>query len=336
MTIKFIKIWILLSLLISSTACSTPFSRPITFSQFYQTGDTYMGIQLRGTIKLANSQIKGIKIAELSGLAWDEDEGILYAISDNGYLFHLRPVITKNILTDVTLMAGFRLRNKKGQRLPSSDAEGLAILKGNNGRVGDSQLIISFERKPQIARFRPNGQLLSHYTLPKKLRNRRNYYSTNKMLESVSQHPRFGILTAPEWPFKRKNRAYSLKGQHQQTIYALNGKQWTFPAYPAPNSAIVALEVLENNSLLVLERAFVSAFKPLIISLRQLQLFRNGKTEVKQIATFNNHRGWQIDNFEGLTHHRNNYFFMISDDNDHALQATLLSYWKLVNGSSRK
>lgn len=327
MMIKVIKIGIVLFLLMSSSACSTPFSRPIIFSQHYDTGDTYMGIRLQGTIKLANYQINGLKMTELSGLAWDEDDGILYAISDNGYLFHLRPVIIKQILTDVKLVAGFRLQQKNGKRLSSQDAEGLSILKARNGRIGDSQLIISFERKPQIALFNPKGQLLNEYTLPKKLRNPQNYYNQNKMLESVSQHPHFGILTAPEWPLKQKNTTYSLKGQHQHTIYALNGQQqWRFPAYPVPNSAIVALEVLENNSVLVLERAYVSIFKPLIISLRQLWLLGNGKTQQKQLAIFDSHEGWQTDNFEGLTHHRHNNFFMISDDNNSPLQMTLLSY----------
>jgi hypothetical protein len=329
-----IKKLALFTLLITPVGCMTTFSRPVSFSDQHQTGDTYMEIRLRGTVELATGKINGIPLAELSGLAWDEDEGLLYAVSDGGSLFHLRPVITDNTLTNVKAVSAYWLLNQKGERLQPVDSEGLAILNGNNGVAGDTELVISFEHPLQMARVSPQGEPLGDYVLPTPLQRAENYYSTNKALEAVTVHPHLGILTSPEWPLKKKNTGYSLKGQHKHTVYALEGgKQWTFPAYPAPNSAVVALEALEDGSVLVLERAFVSVFEPLIISLRRLWLYtckkcsENVKSE--QVAVFDNTQGWKVDNFEGLTHHQGAYFFMVSDDNGRSLQDTFLSYFEL-------
>jgi hypothetical protein len=323
---NYIKPLTIFTLSITTTACATSsVSSPVVFSEQHQLGDTHMEIRLRGTVELANNEINGFKLTELSGLAWDEDENVLYAVSDKGYLFHLRPSIIQNSLTSVIPLSAYRLQTKK-----SKDSEGLAILNGNNGITGDSELVISFEGKPQIARFTPEGERLGDYTLPTPLQNLKNYHKPNKALEAVTVHPRLGIITAPEWPLKRKNTVYSVNGQHKHTLYALNGngKQWTFPAYPAPNSAIVALEALEDNSVLILERAFSSVFQPLIISVRRVWLSENHR-KFSQVAVFDNSQGWNLDNFEGLTHHREGYFFMVSDDGDNALQRTLLSYWEL-------
>ncbi len=313
---NFKRVIITILLIIATVSCvASSFSHPIAFSNKYKSGEQYMNIRLKGTLELTIP-----KISELSGLAWDKDKNILYAISDNADLYHLKPQIVNNTLVGIRLLAAYKLTKKNGKRLKSRDSEGLAIWNG--------QLIISFERKPKIAKFTPTGRLISKYRLPKKLAKIKNYQSKNKSLEAVTRHPRFGILTAPEYPLKNTG--------NKHTIYSLKTKQqWTIPAYPAPNSAIVALETLKDGSILVLERAFSSIFKPLIISVRQVWLStcscsKGDDSEFKQIAVFNNFKGWEIDNFEGLTHHKDNYFFMVSDDNDSKLQKTLLTYWELV------
>lgn len=332
------KLAIFTLLIIPASCIISSFSRPVIFSTNHPIGDTYMGIRLLGMVKLANKEINGILLTELSGLVWDNDEQLLYAVSDNGSLFHLRPIISDNILTQIEAVSAYWLHNKKGKKLQSRDSEGLALLNGNNGVAGDSELVISFEQIPRVARFTPDGQPLADYTLPAALSNIDNYYTANKGLEAVTVHPQLGIITAPEWPLRQKNTVYSLKGQHKHTIYAIeSGEHWTFPAYPTPNSAIVALEALADGSVLVLERAFVSVFKSVIISLRRLWLStcQNCSVTVKweQVAVFDSQE-WRVDNFEGLTHHTGAYFFMVSDDNERSfLQETLLSYWELTNSN---
>lgn len=328
-----IRIFNSLLLLGMMTACASSSVRPVPFSSQYAEGDTFMGIRLHGTIELPAIKVNGIKLAELSGLAWDEDEGILYAVSDQGNLFHLQPVITHHTLTSAVLLSAYPLSDETGKRLRPRyrDAEGLAIIHGNNSIKGDSQLLISFEGIPSIARFTPTGKLLERYTLPKPLQNVKNYVNSNKALESVTIHPQFGILTAPELP---------LKGNEGKiVIYSLAGLQWSFPPHPAPNSAVVALEALDDGSVLVLERAWVSIWRPLIISLQRIWLSPcnqcaghvNTDVKVKTVVEFDSSKGWYLDNFEGLTRHQGSYFFMVSDDNESSWQRTLLSYFEIID-----
>ena len=43
-------------------------------------------IHIQAVAQLSNFTINGLKVSELSDLAWDADEELLYALSDNGYL----------------------------------------------------------------------------------------------------------------------------------------------------------------------------------------------------------------------------------------------------------
>jgi len=333
----FIKLLFSLTLVITSACNSLP-TQSFHFSDEYHDGDTYMNVRLRGSLTLASQKIEGIRLSELSGLGWDADEGLLYAISDRGRLFHLVPTIVDNILMDVKVLHAYSLKNAQGKRL-KSDSEGLTLLNERNGIRGDSELLISFERRPRLMVFSPEGVLRGEKTLPKILRNIENYAGSNKSLESVTIHPKWGILTAPEWPLKENAL---LQGQRQHTLYSLDGCQWSFPVYSAPNSAIVALEPLEDGSILVLERAFVAIYKPLVISLRQLWLNDcqpEGDTvmvnKIRTVAVFSNAEGWRVDNFEGLSRHHDDYFFMVSDNNDNSLQRTLLNYFEILPTKSK-
>lgn len=330
MLFKTKMVWLLSSmgigLFISACPSVCVATQLFNLSFFHQPGDTFMRIRLRGTIELpADKKINGLKLTELSGLAWDEDEGILYAVSDKGYLFHFQPILLKKTLTSIHYHGAYQLRNREGRKLPSRDSEGLALLKGRNGIKGDSELVIAFERVPSVGRFTSTGEWLGNYILPTPLQQIKNYSYRNTALESVTIHPQFGMLTAPEWPL-RGNKGKII-------IYAQNGQQWAFPHHPAPNSAVVALEALPNGSILVLERAFVSKFRPLIISLRHITLStcQLNTCPLKKIFIFNNSRGWRIDNFEGLTRYRANTFFMVSDNNDNPFQRTLLNYFEILS-----
>ena len=51
---------------------------------------------------------------------------------------------------------------------------------------------------------------------------------------------------------------------------------------------------------------------------------------VETVALLDTAQGYQIDNFEGLTRHKGNRFFMVSDNNDLFVQRTLLLYFEIV------
>ncbi|ALG67445.2 esterase-like activity of phytase family protein [Beggiatoa leptomitoformis] len=321
-------IFLLLFLL---TACTSVHSQPYPLSRTYAVNTDYMQIRLRGTVQIPTQEVDNLTLGGLSGLAWDEDEQLLYAVSDTGRLFHLRLTFEHQQLREATPIKAVLLKNKQGIALNTlrrqRDAEGLSIRNGNNGIQGDSELIIAFERNPRIERYQPTGEWLGAYSLPNPLKNIDNYLSINDSLESVTLHPQYGILTAPEHPLKSETA-------QQIRIFNLQGQSWTLPSHTAPNSAVTDLAVMDDGTLLLLERAFTSIFSPLIISLRRVQLCTQktgNTTNVQELAVFDSSKGWSIDNFEGLTHHHSAFFLMVSDDNYRSFQTTLLSYIEIIN-----
>ncbi len=317
-----------------TVACASSSSRKVDLSDEYATGGKYMRMRLQGTLELP-SKIDESSIFGLSDIAWDEDEQRLYIISDRGHLFHFKVNIVEQTLTSVALIQAYLLKNSSDKPIKQRDSEGLALINGHNNIKGDSELLVSFEGIPRIINFTAQGKWLKNIELPEILQDRHRYIHTNRMLESVTIHPTLGILTAPEFPLKADDNSYRVDGVHKHVIYAMDGKSWHFPAYPAPKSGVVSLEALTDGSILVLERAYVSPFQALIISLRKVWLStcdcaEGFDSQLEQIVVLDNTKGWLLDNFEGLTQHQGRYFFMVSDNNDNPLQRTLLTYFEIL------
>lgn len=308
---------------------------PISLADRVGPGDAYAGIRLLGALRLSDAQIDGLRLCGLSGLAWDEDASLLYAISDQGRLFHLRPEFDGHgYLSRIRPVAAYPLRNAAGAplRAPFDDAEGLAIRNGENGIPGDAELLVSFEVKPRVARYNPKGEWRGEEPLPAPLRDIRNYRDNNQALESVTLHPRWGVLVGTEAPLRADPAG-------QVRIFTRQSPFWNYPLGNAPGSALVAMEALADGSLLTLERAFVAPLRPLIISLRRTEPLPAPGTnqtllKVADLAVFDSGQGWLLDNFEGLTYYRDRRFFIVSDDNCNAWQATLLVYFELQSAVS--
>ncbi len=312
-------------------ACATPDiqATPVTLTDQVHVGAAYQGIRLRGALRLNEVQHDELPLCGLSGLAWDEDGGLLYAISDQGVLFQLRPAFAADgTLSGVQRVAAHPLRDALNQplRSPWHDAEGLAIRNGDNGKPEDTELLISFEGKPRVVRYSPTGQWQGEEPLPAPLRDLRNLQHPNKALEAVTVDPRWGVIVGTEAPLRGDPDG-------QIRLFRNDGRFWRYPLGPAPGSALVAMEALPDGSLLTLERAFVAPLQPLIISLRRAMLPVVATAEplaVAEVAVFDSSQGWLLDNFEGLTRYRGQRFFMVSDDNCKAWQNTLLVDFELL------
>jgi hypothetical protein len=279
-----------------------------------------MGIQILDQKQLSFDTINGIKCTELSDVTYDSTTDILYFVGDKGSLFTFHAQFSEKI-EGLEPLHATRLKTKKGKKLRKwkRDAEGLTL--DSKGR-----LLISFEGKAKIGWFHKNskkiGRRIYNYRVPKLLRDTKNYRSKNKSLEALAWHPQYGILTAAEWPLAKDDKK-------RQTIYALDGKEWHFKAEPEPRSALVAMEVMDDGNLLVLERSYTNLLSPFVITLKKVMI-KGCKTEmcpVKILAKMNSHKGWNIDNFEGLAHVGKNRYVMVSDDNDNFFQKTLLIYF---------
>ncbi|MDS4040194.1 MAG: esterase-like activity of phytase family protein [Candidatus Competibacter sp.] len=312
-------------------ACATTEFRAESISLADQVGpgDSYAGIRLLGALRLNNARIDGLRLCGLSGLAWDEDAGLLYAISDSGGLFHLRPAFDeRGYLSGIRPAAAYPLQDEAGQpvRAPFDDSEGLAIRNGDNGIPGDTELLVSFEVKPRVARYSPAGLWRGEEPLPALLRDIRSYRDSNQALESITTDPRRGVLVGTETPLRGDPAGWV-------RIFALDGRFWSYPLGSAPGSALVAMESLPDGSLLALERAFVAPLRPLVISLRRTELPATQTTvplSVADVAVLDSGQGWLLDNFEGLTRFRDRRFFMVSDDNCNSWQSTLLVQFELL------
>ncbi len=306
-------------------------------SEKYKPGDDFMATRLLGAVRLNAKKMKGEKPRELSGLAWDDDERLLLAISDDGFIVHLEPEITNSILTGLKVAGVYPLYGEDGKQLTKSlgDAEGLVGHNMSNRISGDSYVSISFEERPRIQDFSLQGEFLRSHELPESLRSINNYADKNQELESLTIHPVHGMLTAPERPLETSGTQFF-------SLYNLTGDVWHYPSLDHKNSALVGMETMPNGNILVLERRFASLFQPIIFALRELNLSAPELSEaklVREVIHFNSSDAWKIDNFEAVAHHTENRYFVISDDNESVFQKTLLIYLEIKDfeaGSPRQ
>jgi hypothetical protein len=310
-------------------ARSVEIGRGFSLSEAYKPGDVYMGIRLLGALRLKSPTVNGLQPRELSGLAWDADEGVLYAVSDDGFIVHMRPKFTGDILSGVDLVSAHLLLDEQGRPCPErmTDAEGLVAWASRNGTVGDTELVVSFEREPRISVFRPDGALVRTIPLPAALGDLAGYSGDNHELEALTAHADFGLITAPERPLRAAQSG-------RFTLYSADGREWTYPPLHPEYSTVAGLETMPGGDLLILERRFSSIFKPVIFAVRRVKLSARGDDPdipVHEVVHLDTSKGWAVDNFEAIARHEGNRYFLVSDDNENAFQKTLLLYFEVLD-----
>lgn len=274
-------------------------------------------ILMHGAVELASRSSDGKTIGSLSALAWDEDEGILHALSDDAHLYHFEPVFEDGEFVAVNFVGRTRLRDEGDGKLKGKerDSEGACIINGNNGRKGDSELLVAFEQKPRIDRFSVEGRKVGEVELPEALTNVRNYSGPNHALESVTWHPDHGVMTLPQRP-----------QDDGHFLYAASGRKWAYEMTPLRGNEVVALETMPDGDLLVMERLFEEGvFGGAIITLRR-GVIDADSLALSTLAVLKSRDGWRLENFEGLTHHRDGRYFIVSDNDDKPARPTLLYY----------
>lgn len=303
-------------------------TRQVTLSQNLKAGDHTGRLHFLGMLELPDITHDGVRMSQLSGLAWDDDEGILYALSDKGGLFHLQPQFNDDKLTGVKLLRSLTLRDPgtdkplRGWRI---DAEGLDIVNGRNGRKGDAELIVSMERVPHITRYRPDGYAIARLTPPAPINNADAFRNPNMMLEAVCKDSAHGVLTMPEVPLTNERKGHS-------RLFSLDGPSWFYPV--ATGERITAMECLGDDAVIVLHQNYQNPLGRIVTTLKRVQLTSGSSNQSltpETIVALDNEQGFQIDNFEGLTHHKGNRYFMVSDNNDIFIQRSLLMYFELID-----
>ncbi|MEM7027534.1 MAG: esterase-like activity of phytase family protein [Pseudomonadota bacterium] len=286
-------------------------------NQYYQ-----QNIVLSGALTLAGETSNGQPLIEFSGLAWDKDEAILYALSDRGFFISLKPIFEGNKLVDIKLLDYYSLHDKQGKpvKYKFSDSEGLALFNSNNGIKDDTQLIVSFERRSRIIRYDVNGVWQESITLPEDLTSINNFRSENKSLEALTEHPDLYLLAGSEKPLEKQT----------DNLFAIpTNQRWSFEPDNQSHGSLVGLTTLGNNHIIALERSFPGIFAGITNTLHLLQV--ENQFQQHQLVTFKPAYQLFNDNFEGIAWHKGNYFFMISDDNDNVIQRSLLIYFAINN-----
>ncbi len=137
---------------------------------------------------ITSEKVSEIHISELSGLAWDEDERLLYAVSDKGKIFHFRLNLEGSKIMAMEPVYAASLGGNEGKASHHRlDAEGLTVLNASNGKSNDTELVVVAEGvAPRIIRFNPSGAMLGEIPAPPPLDEPGNYRGSNKALESVT------------------------------------------------------------------------------------------------------------------------------------------------------
>lgn len=259
---------------------------------------------------------------ELSGLAWDYDEKRLYSVTDGGQLISFNIDFNNNEIMDIQLISHYPLQDAIGNNLSGkqADSEGLALHNHNNGVSGDTELLISFERTPRVVRYRPDGTFITAVKIPANISDPTRFNSGNNQLEALTEHSLHGLLVGPERPLDKIRSKIQIFNQQKQVTQLI--------LHDAESGSLVGLTTLPDNNVVALERVFVNVFTGLQFHLHLLQTEPSGFTQTTLFSSAVDD-GYLNDNFEGITHHKDNYFFMVSDDNENAYQRTLLIYFRL-------
>ncbi len=269
----------------------------------------FMGIEILDSKDLEFDKVDGIKVSELSALAYDGTT--LYALSDRGYLYHFKISLKDEKIKKLKLKKAYELKDKKGRELKKAerDSEGLSLV--------DDKLLISFEQEPRVELYSKKGKKLKNKKIHHDLKDVKDYISKNKALEGVAYNEKQGVVTAPELPFD---------DGELHTLFAKE-KIWKFKR----SGSITALEFIGSDDILVLERDHNMFNFQTVITISRVYLGRckNDICQSDTLAVMDSKKGWKIDNFEGLTKVDNKRFLMISDDNDSFLQKTLLVLFEI-------
>ncbi len=283
---------------------------------FVKNGD-YMGIKILDSKVLASNHVDGLKFCEISDIAYDKTKDLLYALSDKGRLFTLSIMIENKKIKSLKALSSKALRGLNGKKLFGAykDSEGLAL-------VGES-LLVSFERKPRILRYDKNFRPQKMLPLPIPLNDIKNYRSKNKALEALTYNEKYGYITTAEYSLKGEKRGY-------HDIYTSKGKLCKVKIADS-NVAITEMEMMPDGSLLLLLRKFILhsfTFETTLLKV-DLEGANVGICQSEVLSWMSSKDGWNIDNFEGLTHIKDNLYLMISDNNNNIFEKTILTLFEI-------
>lgn len=305
------KLLVLYPIYLLFTGCTLSHSLAYASSE----SSNEIAIMILDEASLSYAPKNNLPFSEVSDLTYDEKNHQLYMIGDKGYFYTFSAQFDKKI-EDLNYLSAFKIDEKS--KHGTYDSEGLT-------HDDKGELYLSFEGTPRISSINKEGYLQKNVSLPAKLSNKQTFRNGNKIFEALAWHPKYGLLTAAEFPIRGK-------GDLEQSIYDMHGEKWNFQAQNHTNSAVTAIEVMDDGNLLILERAYSGITNPFVITLKKLYLDKCTKErlcQTKVLAEFNSYKGWIVNNYEGLARVGKNRYLMVSDNNNKMILSNMLIYFEV-------
>ncbi len=264
---------------------------------------------IRGVVHVPAISLNGIPMAEISGVAWDADDQMLYAVSDRGVLFRVRLRVGSGVLTGVEPVDARRLvwPGKPDDSHQTIDAEGLGLLHGANAVATDAELLVSTEGQPRVLRVSPDARVLGEMTLPVSLADSNQYRADNAMLEAIATSSQHGLMLAAESPMRG-----APEGLHR--IQSAT-RHWMFARLDHLRSRLKAIEAMPDGSLVILERAAGGKRQSWINALRRIKPDTCGAEvlcEVEELLHLD--EVGLAQNFEAMAHLGDRRLLLVSDN----------------------
>jgi len=276
--------------------------------------NTQDAIEILDQTTLIYGNKNGVAFSEISDMAYDEKEQKLYMIGDKGNFYTFDAIFDEFKIQKLSYLNAQKIEGSKSWY----DSEGLTF-------DDKGELLISFESTPAIQTISKEAKLSKEYPLPNTIAQANSFQNSNAMFEALAFHPKFGILTAAEYPIKAK-------AQNIQTIYTLDNKEWNFKPSGFTNAGITAMEVMDDGNILVVERAYSGLKNPMAVTLKKVYLDRcdtQNMCESKVLGEFNSFHGDGINNYEGITKVGKDRYLLVSDDANKSFVHTRLLYFKV-------
>jgi hypothetical protein len=254
----------------------------------------------------------------LSGITVGAD-GKLYFVSDAGYWVSAQTILdSEGKLLDLTDWFIQPILSTMGAPVtnPLHDAEALA-------RAPDGSFLVAFEQAHRIWRYPSPPATFYSPPLPVPIPPEVSRAPSNGGIEGISVFPDGRLLVLTE-EFQNPDKTF--KG------WLIEGKRFSELSYlPSEGFRVTDCAALSNGDVIVLERSYI----PLGILSARLKLVRAEKIQPGSVLIGEDliklEYPLEVDNFEGVTVQEDTgtLIYIVSDDNYHPLQRTLLLQFRL-------
>jgi hypothetical protein len=212
---------------------------------------------------LDGDSYEGITLGGLSGLAYDANRNLYYAVSDGqsgstpAHFYTLTVSLEGGRIADPLISDVTVLRDPQGRPFTGAnfDGEGIAVTR-------EGEILIVSETVPSIYRFSRDGRFLAELAVPQEfLVGAKGYAKANVSLESLALNPDGrSLFSANEQPLgnvdqgssERRWWVHLLRYQKQDLSEFRLSQEFLYPI--AEGESVSEIATLAENDLLILER----------------------------------------------------------------------------------